>query len=379
MPERLIVNFKSSKPYMRIVSTSYSKTASFKDPCKWLERISFYTGLLEELAKQNEVISIERISYTGEVKQKGVRYLFVKQEKEVERFPTEIHKIIREISPDIIFINGFIFPFQLIQLRFSVGSHPKIIVLNRAEKPGQGLKKLLQKFCDRFVTAYFFAAKEDGIKWEKAGIIKDESKIKEIVQASSDLVKISKPIARKALNIIGDPLFLWVGRLDQNKDPLTVISAFIKYHFSNSAARLYMIYQEDKLLEEVEKLVHHADLAGNIILAGTVEHQKLNEWYSAADFILSASHSEGSGIAVMEAMSCGCIPLVTSIPSFKKMTLNGRLGMLFQPGNGEELHTLLLKTASVEIEKESSEVSEHFNNELSFTSIAKKINSIIAE
>jgi hypothetical protein len=42
-------------------------TPEYNDPAKWLERISFYTGLLEELAKHYTVESIEQINYNGKL------------------------------------------------------------------------------------------------------------------------------------------------------------------------------------------------------------------------------------------------------------------------------------------------------------------------
>jgi hypothetical protein len=52
---------------MKIVSTSYVNTNTYNNPEAWLERISFYTGLLEELAKHYTVESIEQINYNGKL------------------------------------------------------------------------------------------------------------------------------------------------------------------------------------------------------------------------------------------------------------------------------------------------------------------------
>ena len=57
---------------MLIVSTSYNKTDEFDNPEDWLRRIGFYTGVLDELAKFHEVISIERINYEG-IRQQNAR------------------------------------------------------------------------------------------------------------------------------------------------------------------------------------------------------------------------------------------------------------------------------------------------------------------
>src|SRR5688572_24126536 len=102
---------------MKIISTSYITTPEFTDPTAWLKRVSFYTGILEELAKLHEVASIERISYEGRVDQNGVRYVFLMHKGKLIRLPWRMHQVIMNYKPDVVFVNGLIFPLQVIQLR----------------------------------------------------------------------------------------------------------------------------------------------------------------------------------------------------------------------------------------------------------------------
>src|SRR5262245_1550936 len=139
---------------MRIVSTSYSKTEDFDGPQDWLKRISFYTGILEVLARQHEVISFERINYEGTLWHNGVYYYFITVEKKVVQFTGNMHRLIKELRPEVVLVNGLIFPIQLIQLHFTLGGKVKIIALHRAERPFTGVKKYFQKLADRYIYAY---------------------------------------------------------------------------------------------------------------------------------------------------------------------------------------------------------------------------------
>lgn len=363
---------------MRIVNASYVNTPEFNDPEAWLERISFYTGILEELAKQHEVESIEQINYDGVLERKGVKYHFLNFKKPKLYFPRQLHAYIKKLQPDIVFVNGFIFPFQVIQLRMKLGKRIKIIVINHAEKPFTGVRKFLQQQADRFIHNYFFTSKEMGTAWVQRGIISNENKITEVMEASSVFKVGDKEKALAVTGATGSPVFLWVGRLDANKDPLTVVKAFLQFIEFQPSAKLYMIYQTEELkLEIISFCEKHNHLKNAVQLVGNVRHEEMQYWYSSAGFIISTSHYEGSGVAVCEAMSCGCIPLLTNIQSFRKMTGPGKCGLLYEPGNENELLRILLQTVELDIEKEKNKTLQQFNAELSFEAIAKKINAVI--
>ena len=364
---------------MLIVNNSYSKSPEFDDPQKWLRRINFYTGVLEQLAINNKVESIERINYEGEYVKNKVHYHFVNQKRKVGLFPFKTHTLIKKLKPDVVLINGFIFPLQIIQLRIFVGRSVKIIILHRAEKPFSNWKKYAQKLADKCVNAYLFASLEFGNDWIEKGIIEDQKKVFEGIQSSSHFHPKNKKEARLATGAKGNPVFLWVGRLNANKDPVTVVKAFIKFLSFQPTAKLYMIYQSTELLKTIQSLIEQDAKATDAIkLVGRVDHDQMQEWYNSSDFIISSSHYEGSGIAVCEAMSCGCIPLLTDIFSFRRMTGPNKCGLLYKVGNVEDLLSVLLKTGKMNIEAESERTLMQFKRELSFEAIAEKIQTVIS-
>jgi glycosyltransferase involved in cell wall biosynthesis len=357
---------------MRIVFTSYVSSPEFEEPLAWLNRIKGYTGILEGLSKNHEVIGIEKINYEGDYYQNGVQYYFLKQRKKVLLFPVRLHQFIKKLQPDIVFINGFIFPLQIIQLRLTLGKKSRIFILHRAEKPYKGIKRWLQKLADKCVRGYLFTSFESAAEWIKCGIIQDQKKVHEIIQGSSRF-----RVTRPQLPIVDKQSFLWVGRLDTNKDPVTVIKAFINFLQIQPSARLNLVYQDAPLLDELISLIKTNDAEDSIKFIGKVCHVQLEEWYNKSDFFISGSHYEGSGIAVCEAMSCGCIPIVTDIPSFKKMT-GGRCGFLYKPDDDATLLKLLCATNDLDINAERKKVLEQVKNELSFKAITKKIEQIIS-
>ena len=131
---------------------------------------------------------------------------------------------------------------------------------------------------------------------------------------------LNKADCKNKLAVTGENNFLWVGRLNENKDPVTIIKAFQQLLLQQPDVKLYMIYQQDDLLSAINKLVNNNErLHSAVRLVGSQTKEQLIEWYHACDFFILGSHKEGSGYALLEAMHAGCIPLVTNIPSFKKI------------------------------------------------------------
>ena len=363
---------------MHILSIGYAHSSGYDDPDEWLERIGFYTGILQSLARNNVVSSIEQINYNGKLNRDGVMYHFVNSAEHTFNATTMLNRYAKELQPDVILVNGLIFPMQVIQLRWMLGKGPSIFILHRAEKPSTGIRKRMQALADRFVDGYFFISKEMAEPWLNHRIIGSDKKIVEVVDASSVFKMCDKASCRELTGAIGDPVYLWVGRLERNKDPLTVVNGFLRFVKSYPRAKLYMIYQDEGLLSEVRNIVNRNEMGSeSVVLLGRKDKRELELWYNSADFLISGSHYEGSGIAVIESMSCGCIPVLTNIDSFRKLTGDGTCGIHYEKGNIESLESALLNTASMDRDIESRKVLERFEREFSFDAIANKIEATI--
>jgi glycosyltransferase involved in cell wall biosynthesis len=293
-------------------------------------------------------------------------------------FPLRMYLSIMQEKPDAVFLHSFIFPFQVLFLRLFISKHTKIIIQHHAEKPFVNrIKYWFQKLAYSRVNAFLFSSSDLAQQYLDEGIIKDKSKVHEVMEGSCLFLPKDKMAARRKLGIEEENLFLWVGRLNENKDPLLVLSAFRAYKNKNADFKLYMIYGTFEMESEVKKFISGNGMENNVQLVGRVQHQDLEDWYSAADYFIAASHYEGSGIAMCESMACGCIPIVTAIPSFRTMIKEGNCGYLFQPGNADELLTILLNLNFSEKERLKEKVLEQFNNELSLKAIGRKIERII--
>jgi len=359
---------------MKYVFAGYVYTGDYNAPEAWLERIKAYTGILEALAKNNTVISIQQIDYEGEYDKEGVKYYFKRFRPSY--LQSRQHQFIKSLEPDVVIVQSFNHPLEVIQLRLSLGKRTKIIVHNHAELPFTGFKKHLQRLADKYVDAYLFASYNMGLGWVQKGNISSGDKIHEVMEVSSNFKPMDKNLARQKTGVADGLVFLWVGRLNNNKDPLTVLKAFLGFAESTPDVRLYMIYHTEELLSHVKALVSNSPQKESVRLTGRVPHNDLQYWFSSADIILSGSHYEGSGTAVCEAMSCGCMPIVTDIDSFRMITDNGRCGLLYEPGNSKALLEAFHQLERIDITEKQQASLEYFRSNLSFEAIAKRIQEI---
>lgn len=363
---------------MKIVFASYVTAHGFTDPHAWLKRINGYIGILEALSKKHEVISLEHIDYKGDIACNGVFYRFRRFTKAGRYFPLAMNSFIKNQKPDIVFIHGLNVPWQVIQLRLMLGRHVRIIIHSHAEKPFGGIKRHLQRLANNCVDAVLFASYAMGAEWITKGALTSPGKIHEVMEVSSVFYQTDKSSAKARTGVSGQPVFLWVGRLNENKDPLTVVNAFLQFAATCPKAKLYLIYQSDELLYEIKAALTR-DYSDAVTLVGKVPHSDLLYWYNSADFIVASSYYEGSGTAVCEGMSCGCIPVLTDIFSFRMMTDNRRLGLLYEPGNEEQLLSALMQTQQMDMEDQKEKTLAYYQSNLSFGAIARRFEEIAAQ
>lgn len=359
---------------MRIIHLSYERSMAYSEPELWLKRIDFFTVLVEQMAKMADVKSIHCINYSGVLQRNGAEFHFLKTSRLQFLFPFGIHRYVRKLDPEIVVVHGLPFPWQVLWLRQQISSKIKIIIQNHAERPLRHYKRILQKLIDPFISAYIFTSLEQARPWVEQRQIKSLEKVHEIMEVPSVFGPVNQKEAIRKTDAKGSRIYLWVGRLDTNKDPITLVNAFVRFTTLNQEAHLYVVFHGDELIKEVKEVLLTSRAASDrITLVGKVEHEELLYWFNSADFIISTSHYEGSGIAVSEAMSCGCIPILTNIPSFRMMSGNGNCGIMFSPGDTEGLLQALLKSEKLVLSVERELVLDQYRGYLSAEAISEKM------
>lgn len=360
--------------HIKIVDISFNCSPQFNDPNLLIEAYKAGFGYIKYIKDRVDIRIIEHLDYEGPLNWEGVPCSFFKSKNKFWYIPFKTLKYLKKTYPDIVFAQGLHFPFQIIATRLFLPKKTKIVVQHHFEAPYKGIKKTFQKAADRFIDAYIFTSFGNARPWFDAKIIKDQGKCHEINEGSTSFTKRDKQESKSKTGMSGDYNFLWVGRLVSRKEPLTMLAGFKKYLEINPVARLHMIYGTDELLVDVKSFLQSNEaLKNSVSLVGAISHEQLEKWYSAADFYVASSQDEGTSFALIESMACGCIPLITDIPASKKITDNGKFGVLYKAGSSEDLYEKLCGLEKINREEFSQSIIEHFDNKLSFKSIANDL------
>ncbi|MDI3320561.1 glycosyltransferase family 4 protein [Pinibacter soli] len=330
-----------------------------------------------------ERVSIEIVKHMSKkehrVIKNGLQYHFFKSNNHFFSFPLKTLWHIRKRQPDIVLTQGLSFPFQVLMLRLFAVHKTRIIAQHHGERCGRSMiKRIIEQWADKCIDAYLFNTPSYADERLQLGLISSQNKIMLLPEGSNTFRKKNKQEARLQAGIASEgTVFLWVGRLNDNKDPLTILHAFAKYLSHNADAQLYMIYQTEDLRPAIIDLLNQNDLLrGHVRLLGKINRNHLEMWYNAADYFITGSHRDYGAFALLEAMACGCVPIVTNISTMQQYLQHGETGFLFPPGDVEVLSLLLTILDQYNIEEMSQKVADHFRTTYSFEKIASSFYDI---
>lgn len=88
---------------------------------------------------------------------------------------------------------------------------------------------------------------------------------------------------------------------------------------------------------QLRQIFSSGGVADQVYFPGQVSQHDLPRYFQNADLYVSASHSDGSSISMLEAMACGKPVLVSDIPGNQEWVTPGLNGWLFSDGDTDSL------------------------------------------
>ncbi len=114
-----------------------------------------------------------------------------------------------------------------------------------------------------------------------------------------------------------------------------LLKAFSSAFTENSNLRL-LLYGKGGQESQFRQFVIDHDLVKSVYFGGQASLDELPDIYRSADIYLSASHSDGTSVSLMEALASGLPVVVSDIPGNIEWIEEGRQGWLFKDGDTHE-------------------------------------------
>jgi glycosyltransferase involved in cell wall biosynthesis len=118
--------------------------------------------------------------------------------------------------------------------------------------------------------------------------------------------------------------------------------AFVLAARQHPELRLLML-GNGSLAARLHQIFTRGEVADFVVYPGQVKQAELPKYYRAADLYVSASHSDGTSISMLEALACGCPVLLSDIPGNMEWIKPGEQGWLFRDGNALDLAEKMIK------------------------------------
>lgn len=372
---------------MRVVLVNYGHFAEQTEPEAVLDEFRTLTGWAEGLRDAGAGVRVvQGFTRDATVRRSGIAYDFVAGRFMPQlsrwRIPRRLHRVItaRTPAPDVVHLNGLLYALQARHLRRQLPASCALAVQHHAARPDRGPAAAIQRWGLRAADGFIFTGREAAAAWRERGTIRPSQPVYEIVEGSTCFACGSRAAARSRTGFVGQPIFFWAANLDRNKDPLTVLAGFERALAELPEARLYMAYRSGELLPRVrQRLAGSAALGGAVERLGEVPYERMEDLFNSADFLLQGSSYEGSGYALVDALACGVVPVVTDIPTFRYMTGNGSVGTLWPPGDSAALAAAILEAVRRPLEPGRRAARAFFDENLSFEAIGRQARAAYSE
>lgn len=223
---------------------------------------------------------------------------------------------------------SFLAPFNMIALIAKAGTGIPIVVADRNDPKRVPSNIIVRKVRD---FLYMFA---DGVVLQTQ---KNKEYFNGITQRKSKV--IYNPVhmgeyAGSSLSVVKEKKIVSAGRLMPQKNQKLMIEAFAEVSKQYPEYRFY-IYGEGPSRKELEDLIRQLELAGKVILAGSVAD--LYEQIKNAQIFVLSSDYEGMPNALIEAMCMGLPVISTKVSGATDLIMDQENGLLVECGDKREL------------------------------------------
>ena len=138
------------------------------------------------------------------------------------------------------------------------------------------------------------------------------------------------------------PTLIYFGRWSENKGLLETLAWFQDLLAQQAGWRLIIAGREyDLTASTLRGVIGQRGLSAHVTLAPNPSDAALAQLITQASYFICQSRHEGFGIAPIEAMSAGLIPVLSDIPPFRNLVDQSKIGLLLAQGDALQVTRLL--------------------------------------
>jgi glycosyltransferase involved in cell wall biosynthesis len=367
---------------VRVAQIGFYRDPADRAPEALLDAWPTLVDVAESVAAAGIQVSVIQSSgHCRYLRRNGIDYHFLPLPGSRWQLPSRetFAALIHGMAPQVLHVHGLGFPQEVLLLAQAAPRIP-ILLQDHANRPPRWWRRSAWKRCMRAIAGVAFCHRLQARPFIESGVLTRSTAVYEIPESSSRFSPADREAAREHTGVAGDPSLLWVGHLDVNKDPLTVLDGIAAATGELPGLQLWCCFGTAPLLRQVRRRIASDRLLdGRVHLLGRVPHARVEQLMRAADFFVSASHRESTGYALIEALACGLQPLVTDIPSFRALTGDGAVGQLWRAGDAASLRSALLRMGGHATPADRAAVRQHFEQELSFAALGGKLAAVYAQ
>ena len=154
---------------------------------------------------------------------------------------------------------------------------------------------------------------------------------------------------------VNDILFLYVGRVDKEKQLPILLKAMVQL---NQPGVQVGVAGKGSYLSHLKKLAEQLSLEEQVVFTGFIPGEDLPALLNSADIFVMPSTAELQSIATLQALASGLPVIAADARALPEIVLDGEDGLLFHPNDAEDLASKMAVLAQQpEKRKEMGEVS----------------------
>ena len=236
-----------------------------------------------------------------------------------------VNRVLRQFQPDVV-LSYWAHPDGEVGLRVAkqIGVPAAVIVggtdvLILPQEPRRGLRiRNVLTESDAVITV------SDGLNQAVQQLGVNPDNVHTIYQGVFDDVfhsRISREESRRRLGLESDRAhLLWVGRMVPIKGLDVLLRSMALLRETSEAFVLHLL-GDGPLRPELEALARTLGLQDCVRFEGSVDHQRLGDWYRAAGLTVLSSHSEGLPNVLRESLACGTPFTATNVGSIREIAV----------------------------------------------------------